>query len=379
MEQTVRWQSRDLRRWRHHGLSVAVWLGAVAIVGWLMVRRTQHFEAVGIARGEVRPVAALTNGRVRMLPIRLFDPVKQGQTLVVLEDDRIQALLVTASAEAARLRAEVVATENKLAAEAQVQEVSEIADARRFAVDIEQTRIRQLETTTSLKTDRIKLEFLRLQMNMFRQTRGTGATSELQFRSAETDAAATEQKIRENERTLTQLQLDLQNANQRQGDFARHHSIPQAIEKALEPLRAAVIVQQRRIEELTLDRSMLVLFSPMDGIVSDVLRGVGEAVSLGQPIVTVATSQPSDIVAYLNVTQRSRVYAGMPVNVELAWRGEPRKAARSTVTGIGPVVEQLPTRLWQNPSLPEWGWPVSIAVSPDLKAISGELVGVRAW
>jgi multidrug resistance efflux pump len=366
-------------RWRHHRASIGVWLAAVAMVSWLLVHRTQRIDVMGLARGELRPIAALTNGRVMMLPVRLFQQVTQGETLVVLEDDRIQAQLATAAAEAARLRAEVVATESRLAAEAQEHEAAELADARRFAINVEQTRIRELELSTALKTDRIKLEFLRLQQSMFGQANGSGATSELRFRSAETDSSAMEKKIEEDEKTLAQLQLDLQNVRRRHEEFVRRQSIPLSIDTALEPLRAAVSVQQRKIEELSLDRSMLVLRSPMDGVVSEVLRRVGEAVTTGQPILTVAASQPAEVVAYLTAAQRSQVQMGMPVEVELAYRGGPRSVASSTVIGIGPVAEQLPVRLWQNPTLPEWGWPITIAVSPELKVLSGELVGVRVW
>ena len=144
-----------------------------------------------------------------------------------------------------------------------------------------------------------------------------------------------------------------------------------------EQVRMAVAVQEARIAELSLERSLLVLRSPMDGVVCEVLRSVGETITLGEPILTVAVSQPSDVIAYATATGRSRVDVGMEVELELARGGGPRVMAKSRVIGIGPTVEQLPMRLWQNPAVPEWGWPIGIAAPPAMKMLSGESVGVR--
>jgi hypothetical protein len=65
--------------------------------------------------------------------------------------------------------------------------------------------------------------------------------------------------------------------------------------------------------------------------------------------------------------------------VELIKNGEPEKVQieRSKVTYVGPIIEQMPARLWQNPNVPQWGRPFLIAVHPKLQLIPGELVGIR--
>ncbi len=44
---------------------------------------------------------------------------------------------------------------------------------------------------------------------------------------------------------------------------------------------------------------------------------------------------------------------------------------------IGPTVEQLPARLWQNPNVPQWGRPFLIEAPDDMELTVGEAVGIR--
>ncbi|MFH1748909.1 MAG: HlyD family efflux transporter periplasmic adaptor subunit [Planctomycetota bacterium] len=377
MTTTAKWQSYGLGRWRRQLAPVVVWLAASATAGWLFTHRAQRCELTGIAQGQQRQVASLIDGRLLIVPVRQFEHVKQGQTLAVLEDARVRAELATAAAEVARWRAELAATEDRLAAEALVQEVEQMAEARRFAIDLEDTRLRVLELTVELETDRITLEFLRFQAEWLGDLYEKRVASQYEFTSAQSEFEATKKKVEENENALAQVELDLENAHRRQESFARHHPVPPTLDKALQPLRAALTVQERRIDELALERAMLVLSSPMDGIVSTVLRGAGETLLAGEQVLTVAAAQPAEVIAYATATQAARLEAGMPTELEVTRAGSPRRVADSHVVAIGPAVEQLPVRLWQNPAVPEWGWPIKIAIAPQLGARFGELVGVR--
>ena len=377
MTTTAKWQSYGLGRWRQQLAPVVVWLAASAAAGWLFTHRAQRCELTGIVQGEQREVAPVIDGRLLLVPVQRFEQVKQGQTLAVLEDDRVRAELATAAAEVARLRAELVATGDRLAAEALVQDAELMAEARRFAIDLEDTRLRMLELTVELATDRITLEFLRFQAEWLGDLHEKHVVSLYELKSTQSEFEATKRKIEENENARAQVELDLQNAQRRQDSFARHHPEPPALDKALQPLRAALIVQQRRIDELAQERAMLVLGSPMDGVVSTVLRGAGETLLAGEPVLVVSAAQPSEVIAYATAAQAGRLEAGMPTQLEVTREGSPRRVAESHVVAIGPTVERLPVRLWQNPAVSEWGWPVKIAIARQLGARPGEVVGVR--
>ena len=87
MARDAKWQSYGFGRWRRHSMPVLVWMGAVAAVIWLIGHRAACVELVGIARAEQRQVAAVNDGRLAMIPVRLFEQVRAGETLAVLEDE----------------------------------------------------------------------------------------------------------------------------------------------------------------------------------------------------------------------------------------------------------------------------------------------------
>jgi len=156
MATTAKWQSYGLGRWRRHLAPIVIWLAACAGTGWLFTHRAQRCEMAGIAQGQHCRVSSLIDGRLLAAPVQRFEQVKRGQTLAVLEDGRIRAELATAAAETARLQAELAATEDRLAAEALVLDTEFLAEARRFAIDLENTRLKALELTVELETDRIR-------------------------------------------------------------------------------------------------------------------------------------------------------------------------------------------------------------------------------
>ena len=65
------------------------------------------------------------------------------------------------------------------------------------------------------------------------------------------------------------------------------------------------------------------------------------------------------------------------MRVELVKSNRPEQVAVSQVVHVGPVIELMPERLWQNPNLPRYGLPVLIRIPPGMELVPGELVGVR--
>lgn len=376
MAQPTTWRSRGFRRWRRHAVPLVVWLAAIGGAGRLITQRASICDMTGIARPEQREIIALTDGRLRLLPVELLGQVREGQTVAVLEDQLLQASLATAGAEATRLQAELTATEQKLTVEAAAQQTDYLTEARRYAIDVERNRLHEAEVQLTIKTDQVKLEYRKVERDLLADLERQHAVSELRSKEANTDCMAMEKTIEENQKVLERVRLDLQEARERQEAFAKGHVGPQAIDKALEPLRAAVTVQERAIDELEMRRAMLVLTSPVAGVVTQVLRGPGEAVRSGEPIMTIVAERPSSVIAYVPAAQAVQLDPGSVVRLEIARENGIRKSARTHIEAIGPVAEKTPTQLWRNPTIPEWGWPVKIAIPPDLGILCGEVIGV---
>jgi len=381
---------------RLHILPFLVWLVAVAAVVVLFHHRAMRFEVLGIAQGQVRQIASTCDGRIKNIPIELFEEVKQGDIVAVidavLDNEAIEAELAAISAEIQHLMAQLVPTQEQLLAEAADRQTSWLDNGRRFAVDVEAASIRILEQKTILESDRIMLEDLAAEVKIEESLLEKGAVSEpynLKKAQALHDSLAA--KIRESEKLLAQAQQELDEARKRQSEFADHQPYNPSVDSALEVIRKAVNVQEKRLEGVLKRREPVVLKSPIDGVIIQVLgrpRDIalrrpgevvigreGEVVLAGEPILTIAETKPREIIAYAGLRQLGQVREGMAV--QLVKTIEPAQIAISKVAHLGPTLERLPECLWEMPNIAQWGHPMMIEIPPNLKLKPGEMVGIR--
>jgi multidrug resistance efflux pump len=368
-------------RLRLHVLPILVWLAVAACVAILFRHRAERFEVVGLAQGRVHQVAATSTGRLRELRVQLFDEVTQGYEVAVidtvLDNENLQAQLNTARAEVQHRKAELAPARESLVAEARNLETDRVAALRRFRVDAESARMRVLELKAQIEADQIALETLEVDRKVFLVQRLSDQNDvvffELQAMKARRDALASQ--IEENERLLEQAEQDLLQAQQRRDEFAQRQPQHPPVDSALEVIQKAITVQQQRIEELLALRQPLILTCPVDGVVSLIQHRAGEAILAGEPIITVAETKPTEIVAYADERQSNQVRQGLVV--ELVKDGDPAQLARSQVVYLGPAMEQMPQRLWRNPNIPQWGRPLLIKIPPGMELLPGEAVGIR--
>ena len=389
-------------RVRPHILPVLVWLVAVACASMLFHRRAQRFEVLGIAQGQVRQIAATCTGRLKSVPVRLFQEVRKGDIVAIIDtvpdNEHPEVELVTISAEIHRLQAELVHTQESLLAEAANLETDRIAAHRRFFVDVENARLGVLELKTLLETDRIMLEDLELNAKIFASQsildqNDTAYDDTLYYERQRTKVEynALAKKIEANQRLLEQAESDLKQAQQRRDEFAQRQLQHPPVDSALEVIRRAIKVQEQQVEVLLARRVPLVLKAPIDGVVGQILRrpvrrtgeGVvrqmlrraGEAVLSGETILTISAIRPTEIISYARGEQIGQIREGM--TVQLVKNTEPAQIASSQITYLGPIMEVMPQRLWKIPNIPEWGRPMLIAIPPGLKLMPGELVGIK--
>jgi multidrug resistance efflux pump len=384
-------------RLRPHILPVLIWLVTAAGVGMLFYHRSQRFEILGMAQGQVRQVASTCTGRLKSVPLELFQEVREGDVVAVidtvLDNEPLEAELAVANAEIQRLKAELVHTQQTLLAEAANLETDRIAAQRRFAVDIENIRLRVLDLKTLLETDRIRLEDLESNAKTYlsQNLSDQNDTAYYELKKMKVEREVLAKKIEENQHLLTQAESDLKQAEQRRDEFAGRQLQLPPLDSALEVVRSEINVQEQQVGVLLAKREPLVLKSPIDGMVIQVLgrpRDValrrpgelvvlrtGEVVLAGETILTIAETKPREIIAYANRQQLSRVKEGMVV--QLVKSTEPAQIAKSQIAYIGATLERMPECLWEIPNIPQWGHPVLISIPTGLKLIPGEMVGIR--
>ncbi|MCX5645391.1 MAG: HlyD family efflux transporter periplasmic adaptor subunit [Phycisphaerae bacterium] len=406
MKERVKKDYRLKRFYLRHAAPVMVWLVAVAAVVWLFHERVQRFEAVGIARGQVRQIAASSIGRIKEIPVQLFDPVKAGQPLAIVdtvtdselvEQARLKAQLVTAGAEAERLSAELVPTQEKLRADGANMQMNQKDNGRRFEMDVDRARLRILDLQATVASQRVTLEGLAVQVKISQKLFEEEAIVPLELEKIKVQYEGVATRVQEDERLLEQAKRALTLAEQRRAEFATHE-LPEPSEDAvLEAIRKQIEVQEKIMKGLLEQlaawaaRRDVQLQSPIDGVVipipgqrndalqqrpgEEVMRHVGEVVRAGDCILAVAEAKPTEIIMYVSEQQLGSLKERMPV--ELVKARTPAQIARSEIASIGPTIELMPQRLWRSPNLPQWGRPVLIGIPAGLELVPGEVVGIR--
>jgi len=393
-------------RLRMHLLPVLVWLGAIACVIGLFSWRSQRFEVLGIAQGQVHQIAASCTGRLKSVPVNLFEQVEVGQTLAVLDtildneqllEADLKSQLATAMAEAEHLTVQLVPTQEALLAEESDREINRAGQMRRFLVDVEQARLQILGLKVQIASDRIVLDDLAFEVKITEDLLEKEAVAPYELQKVRVQYDSLAKKVEENQRMLEQSEGDLKQAQQRLDEFIQRQMEHPSVDSSLEIIRKEIRVQEElmsgllvQLETLKLRKS-LVLKSPFDGVVipiqgqanqtilrrpgEDVIRRAGEVIRTGDPILAVAELKPSEIIAYVNENQLGLVQK--KTEVEIVKNRYPEQKARSEVMYIGPTIELMPERLWRNPNVPQWGRPIVIEIPERLELISGELVGIR--
>lgn len=377
----------------HHIGPVVVWLVAVICVVALFYQRSQRIEVLGLTRGRVYVVASAATGRLIHMAAGLFEAVQQGQVVAVVDTlpdndyagSLIQERQETIKAQMTHLAAQLLPTQERLSAQAVNRETSRAADVRRFAIDVENARLRILELRTRIETDRITAGALEAEIEITRELveQDVIDASELQRVQLEHDGLRA--MIRENELLLAQAQANQAQATERLNQFSLADVQTPSVENALEVIRREIEVHDRRLYELMIElsaiesRKAVKIRAPFDGIISQVHATVGGVVDVNQPILTITEDRPSEVVAYINETLADEIEVGMEVQV--VKMGVEVKMILCEVSSIGPRIEQLPQQLWRSPTLPQWGLPFLIKIKTDsldlLDLVVGEKVGVR--
>jgi multidrug resistance efflux pump len=392
-------------RLRLHLLPILVWLGALACVIGLFTRRSQRFEIVGMARSPVLHVSVNCAARLRSVPVKLFENVKKGQTVAIVntvldnEQPRIelQTQLNTILAEIEHLSAQLVPTQETLLAEESDRVISRIERMRTFDIDIENARIQILSLRSQIEYDRIVLEDLAMEAKIVRDLVEQKAFAPYEQEKAQVQYNALAKKIEENENLLEQAKSDLPQAQQRRDEYAKSLPFNPSVDDALEVIRKQIAVQERLMDgvlaqlEALKARESLELKAPIDGVVIPVQQRAnealmsrpgekimgrpGEVVTAGEPILAIAEARPSEIITYIGDNLLGQVEENMPV--EIIKNREPLQIARSQITQIGPTMELIPERMWLNPNIPQWGCPVLIEIPEGLELTPGEMIGIR--
>jgi multidrug resistance efflux pump len=370
-----------------HVVPILVWIVAVVGVGALFMRRAQQCMVVGLAVGETCDVAATSHGRVKSLPVKLFERVHGGETLVVintvLDNETLQSELeaerATIELEITQLRAELAATEEELRVRVAGNESAHAEALAQMSVDVERARLDALEIESILEPDRVLLKDYELEVRINKELLAKEAIEAYELQKAEAQYDFMAKTIQENERRLAQAKKNVEEAALRLAKLESKEAVSPSLSLTLNPIHTAINVQYKKIEELLLgqlaQREALPLMAPFDGVVTQILRRSGDPVLLGEPILSIAKPTADTVMAWVTEEYAEQLREGR--QVKIVRRGHRGQVAMSEITGVGPAFLPLPMELWFDPKVPEYGLPFEVAVPPGMKIKPNEKVGIR--
>ncbi len=333
--------------------------------------RARTFEYVGMARALQYEVSSTTRGNVSALLVDLYEPIAAGRVVARLDDSEIVAQLNTERAVLNQLAAELEAELLRVG----FREAGLIEDRRRFQVDEQRLHLEILSLKVVLESDEIELERRDLQVKRAKPLADDGILSMDEFDDIRLGRDRMARRIEENRTLLEQTENQfLTSRSRRQAYETQFPDLPDK-DPVLQPLREAIHAQERRMEEIEIQRRALTLHSPITGRVSRILARGGQSVMPGEPLLFVVGEVASEIIAYApeaaagQIIERTNVAAARPEN--------PTLVAESIITRVSPSIEQIPQRMWRDPGTPEYGLPFVIAGVPVLNLKPGEMVEIK--
>jgi len=383
-----------LNSMRVHFLPFVVWVGTIAVIVALFSHRSSHYEILGVAQGPVHQIAATCDGRLKEIKVELFDEVKQGDVVVVinsvLDNERprpeMDAELAVIKAQMAHLAAQSKEARITYAAQVNNRVADHVAAERPFATNVSDAKLRVLELTAGIEQDKLLLDELELDIKKFVLSGALDANdiALLDLQKMQAQKANIAKRIDQNQKILQSDQKNLEEAIKRGELFEDVHKpgLAEADQAAEEALQKQTEVLARQMDEVLVrlesvkKREAVELRAPFDGVVSLVQHNVGEAVLAGDPILTITKNTPDNIVAYATEKQAGRVRENMKVQL-VDRNSTPSLIVDSQVVYIGPTVEQMPARLWRRPNMPQWGRPILIEIPSSLKLLPGSMVGIK--
>jgi multidrug resistance efflux pump len=372
----------------HHVVPIIVWILAVVFVVGLFYNRSARIEVLGLARGQIHTVATTSTGRLEVLSVGLFESIKQGQVIAVVNavtdndfsEVQLKTQQETITAQIQHLDAQFLPMQEKLAAEAANLETSLAADARRFAIDVENAKLRILELRTKIEIDRIGSVTLKADLDTTRKLVEQDVIDASELQRVELQYNGLLDTIKETQTLLEQAQMNQEKAIQRRDRFAQTEVLTPNADNALEVLRQESSVYEKRLNAIaaqiqaTQSMKAIEIRAPFDGIVSHLYISPGDVVDTDQPIMQISQENPSEVIAYISEYYADQIEPG--IDVQVVKMGVETKMVTCQVSSVGPVVEQLPQQLWLTPNQPQWGRPFLVKVH-DLELAVGEKVGIR--
>ncbi|HPO13901.1 MAG TPA: HlyD family efflux transporter periplasmic adaptor subunit [Candidatus Hydrogenedentes bacterium] len=363
-----RWVKQGLQR----SMPALVWLTAVVALVFLGQRQMVRSMVIpGMVEIREMGVAPFAEGALRSLSVNLYDTVKAGQVIGMMDDTLINGELITAEAGLKKIRAELEAERIRTTLTA----AQQTDETRRFFLDMEQNRLDILDRFSTLEADRTNMIRLESMIKQGRELVEAGILDPSTFEQDRLTYEALKSGVEEGDKALAEMKAQ----NEASAKYIPEHpaqSLDAQLATALKLISEAIDAQELCIQEILERQKKLVLRAPFDGKVAQIFYGPGATVPVGMPVLTVAESEGRRVVAYVDENALISLKEGD--TVEVFHNTNPRQVVLAKVLKTSPIVAEFPLHLRRNPALAQWGHPVLMGELPPGMFFPGQAVSVRS-
>lgn len=345
------------REMRQRFLPVLVF--ACAFIGIVLLWKDHTVSRVMVGQAEpiLSNVSSYKPGVVTELQVNRFQRVKQGDPIcrvMVTEPRILTSSLAVIQAEIESLRANM----------------RPVAFQQHNAINYDQLRLDWMRERTQLAAARVNLELAGTEFHRTEELFKDKIVAARVYDQAKaardrlnTEVESLSTLVDEGEKNLQMLQLT---------------NSQEIASVSADPLRAAIAVQESKLHLTEAELSPITVTAPIDGIISTIFHRTGESVTPGQPIVAVATLNPSRIVGYLRPPISDEPKPGM--SVEVRTRGLPRQVGSAKILEVGTQLEIVPAIFIGPMKLAntELGLPVEISLPERSNGTVPERMAIRA-
>src|SRR3989440_292397 len=335
----------------------------LAFFGVLLVLTTmwRQYVTPPTMVGQVEPITAYVTspkpGTLAQLNLARMQRVKSGDPVaqVIITDPKVlTSSLAVIQAEIQLLRVNL----------------QPVIDQQRYAINYDRLRLDWLSQRVDLATARVKLQLAENDLRRASELFKDKIVSEKVFDQMKTARDKFQAEVEERTKLVAELEQNLQSAKLHE-DTAGSASKPPSPQDVLQ---ASIAVQEEKLRLTEAELSPLTLRAPMDGVVSVINHRSGEAIAVGEPVVTLSALSAVRIVGYLR--QPIVVEPAVGMSVEVRARSLKRAIGRGKIEQVGTQLEPIDPALLPPSSFrtPVLGLPVVVSLPPELKLLPGELV-----
>ena len=371
----IPWSQR-WKRIRYQSLPIVIFTFSVIATGWLWTRFVGQPNVVGEVFAMRADAISRGDGILVDVPgtqLEVMHQVSRGDVIARIDPRMLLAQLTSLKGDLAAVEAKLDETTEATRFDQLDREVRHDYEARALATDIEQSRVTRLTLQAAIAADKIELQGLDQVLKLTEDGVEKKALTRLALVTAKKDRDIVAQRITGAERTLVQTRDQLVRALARQ---KQHSVLPKPdLDKLLAPIQAEITAKQALVDQIELQIAALEVKAPLDGTIVAVLRRPGQAVKIGDPIMTIAGNEGKFIVSYIRQSRNLRPEPNMAVFIRP--RRIPRQAVVSEIEEVGSQFEAVPPHQLRAQTIMEWGMPVRIRIPEGLDLRPGELVDVR--